>query len=85
MINEDKLLNTFHTWLRNQPLYVVPDHPDINEQMDEAVTDYILDFCNEREYSEKTEESLLDWIAFRNEVYTFLEEQRIHSKDVDNC
>jgi hypothetical protein len=78
---DDELLHVFRKWLRDQPVYIVPTLPNIGDQMDEVVMDYILDFCTDRKYSEKTEETLLNWIMFRNEVYVFLEEQGIHSTE----
>jgi len=79
-INEERLLEEFRDWIRNQPVAWSPTLP-YDEQIGDCIMDYILDFCKERKYSETTEESMLDWIALRNEVCVFFDEQGITGED----
>ena len=74
IVNNDRILEIFRDWLRNQPLYITSEIPDVRyEQIDDAPYDYISDFCDERKYKESTFERLVDQIDFRNEVFVFLE------------
>jgi hypothetical protein len=81
VMDEDALLDEFKRWIRQQAMYVIPDHPLMQEQIDDAPFDYIVEFCEMKRYKESTEETMLNWIALRNEVFVFLEENGIHSKD----
>ena len=80
MTNEEKELEEFRKWLRDQPMYVIPDHPLMNDQIDAAPGDYIENFCFDKKFSDKKTNKMFDWIALHNEVYMFLEDQGIRRK-----
>lgn len=76
MDRDTQILEDFRKWLRDQPFGWAETVP-FDDQADDFLFDSILEFCRSRKYSEKTTETLLDWILLRNEVFVFLEEQGI--------
>jgi hypothetical protein len=81
MTTEEKELEKFRKWIRDEPIPIDINSPFVNDMIDSASGDYIESYCWEKKFSNKKTDEMFAWIALHNEVYVFLEEQGIRRKE----